>query len=112
MNFLDGAAEEGGVRVPGLGGLVLPADLRNRGPKVRIGVRPEHLQLTTGDALRVDLLEHLGGVSYVHLLTAEGKRLIAEARNMREGRPGARVGVEVEPGRAFFFDPETGLRLR
>ena len=45
-------------------------------------------------------------------MTAEGQRLIAEARNMREGRPGTQVGVAVEPDEAFLFDPETGLRLR
>jgi len=110
MNFLDGEAVEGGVRVAALGGLVVPG--RNAPGRVRVGVRPEHLHLVEGDALRVDLLEHLGGVSYVHLVTGDGQRLIAEARNMRGGRTGATVGVAVEPGRAFFFDPATELRLR
>jgi lactose/L-arabinose transport system ATP-binding protein len=112
MNFLDGAPAEGGVRVPGLGDLLLPTGVRPQGAGARVGVRPEHLRLTQGQALRVDLIEHLGGVSYVHLVTREGRRLIAEARDMRDGRAGAEVGVEVEPGAAFFFDPETGRRLR
>jgi lactose/L-arabinose transport system ATP-binding protein len=111
MNFLEGVAIEGGVRVPRLGGLELPAPSRGGAP-LRVGVRPEHMRLVEGDALKVDLLEHLGGVSYVHLLTGDGQRLIAEARNMRGGRPGATVGVEVAPDDAFFFDPASGLRVR
>ncbi len=110
MNFLDGVADAGGVRVPELGDLVLPG-----GPgaaRVKVGLRPEHLAIGPGAALRIDLLEHLGGVSYVHLLTAGGQRLIAEARNMRSGAVGEAVGVSVEPGRAFFFDPASGQRLR
>jgi lactose/L-arabinose transport system ATP-binding protein len=112
MNFLEGVPVEGGVRVPGLGGLVLPTGVRPKGARVRVGVRPEHLGLVPGEALKVDLLEHLGGTSYVHLLTPEGQRLIAEGRDMRGGRSGEPVGVSIDPARCYFFDPETGLRLR
>jgi lactose/L-arabinose transport system ATP-binding protein len=111
MNFLSGVAAEGGVRVPALGDLFLPTGVRAAGA-VRVGVRPEHLRLVEGDAAMVDLLEHLGGVTYVHLKTSDGQRLIAEARDMRDGRPGARVGVAVGQGQAYFFDPEGGRRLR
>ncbi len=31
---------------------------------------------------------------------------------MRDGKPGAPVGVAVDPAHAYYFDPETGLRLR
>jgi lactose/L-arabinose transport system ATP-binding protein len=113
MNFLEGVAAEGGVRVPGLGDLLLATGVRAPGGKVRVGVRPEHLGVVPGgDAVRIDLLEHLGGVSYVHLVTDAGQRLIAEARDMRGGRPGERVGVAIAPERAFYFDPGTGKRLR
>ena len=52
MNFLEGALVEGGVRVPGLGDLVLPTAVRAKGGKVRVGVRPEHLGLAEGAALQ------------------------------------------------------------
>jgi lactose/L-arabinose transport system ATP-binding protein len=112
MNFLEGALVEGGVRVPGLGDLVLPTAVRAKGGKVRVGVRPEHLGLAEGAALKVDLLEHLGGVTYVHLLTGSGQRLIAEARDMRGGTVGAPSGVAIDPRRVYYFDPDTGARLR
>jgi lactose/L-arabinose transport system ATP-binding protein len=112
MNFLEGEAVEGGVRVPTLGGLVIPAGIRANGRAVRVGVRPEHLRLTEGAALRLDLAEHLGGVSYVHLVGGDGSRMIAEARDVRGVQPGMGMGVAVEPGKAYFFDPESGQRLR
>ncbi len=112
MNFFEGVPVEGGVRVPALRDLHLPEHAPGHVPRLRVGIRPEHLRLVEGDALRVDLLEHLGGISYVHLVTDDGQRLIAEARNMRDARPGGRVGVAVDRGLALFFDPETGRRLR
>ncbi len=111
MNFLDALPSGDGVRIPGLGDLAIPTALSVSGP-VRLGLRPEHLRLTEGNALALDLVEHLGGTSYVHLLTRDGQRLIAEARDMRGARPGARLGVAVDPARTYLFDPETGVRLR
>lgn len=111
MNFLEALPAEGGVRVPGLGELAIPTALRLPA-RVRVGLRPEHLRLVVGEAVTFELLEHLGGTSYLHLLTRDGQRLIAEARDMRTGRPGARHGIAVDPAKAYFFDPDTGLRLR
>jgi lactose/L-arabinose transport system ATP-binding protein len=112
MNFFEGEAVEGGVRVPALGGLTIPTGVRANGRGLRVGVRPEHLRLTEGDALRLDLAEHLGGVSYVHLVGSDGSRMIAEARDVRGVQPGMGRGVAVEPGKAYFFDPESGQRVR
>ena len=60
--------------------------------------------------LTLDLLEHLGGLSCLHPVTADGQRLIAEARNMPSGRPGTKLGVAVEPDDAFLFDAASGRR--
>ena len=112
MNFLDAVPAEGGLRLPGLGDRVVATGARAAGPRVSAGVRPEHLRLVPGDAARVELVEHLGGVSYVHLTAGDGARLVVEARDMRDARAGARVGVEIAPGRVYLFDPATGARLR
>ena len=111
MNFFEGVPDAGGVRVPELGDAVIATPVRPRG-KVQVGVRPEHIDLAEGDAVTIDLLEHLGGVSYVHLLTRSGKRIIVEARGVRGLKAGATRAIAVEPRRVFLFDPETGLRLR
>lgn len=112
MNFLEGVAERGGVRLPGLGGMVVPSDVALPDGPVSLGVRPEHLRFGEGDTARIDLIEHLGGVSYVHVVTGDGQRLVAEARDMRGGRAGTPTGLVIDPVHAYFFDPATGRRLR
>jgi len=112
MNFLDAERAEDGVCIPALGDLHVPTTVRLNGSKVQVGIRPEHLELGEGDAVKLDILEHLGGISYVHLVTRSGQRMIAEARNMRSGRSGAPLGVSIDPGHVYFFDPESGRRLR
>ncbi len=112
MNFLDAVAVDGGVRVPQLGDLKIPTQVAMTGGKVHVGIRPEHMRLDAGNAVRLDLMEHLGGVSYLHLVTDNGQRIIAEARDRRDGRVGDRLDVGVDPERVYFFDCETGLRLR
>ncbi len=112
MNFLDGTAAEGGVRIPALGDAFVPTAVRVPAGGVQVGVRPEHIELVAGDDVKLDLAEHLGGVSYVHLVAADGMRLIAEARDVRGLRAGERRSISIAPERAYFFDPDTGLRLR
>jgi len=112
MNFLDGRAQGGRVALPGglsltLASAAAPPD----GAAVTVGARPEHLGLTDGDAFRVDVIEHLGGVSYLHLEAQDGARVVAEARDARALRPGARLGLTLDPARALLFDPATGARL-
>jgi hypothetical protein len=51
-------------------------------------------------------------VSYVHLLTRGGRRLIAEARGVRGKKVGTTSDVAPDPAHLYLFDPETGLRLR
>jgi sn-glycerol 3-phosphate transport system ATP-binding protein len=115
MNFLPGkrAGDDvelaGGLRVP------LPAELRAGAPEaVMVGVRPEHLVAQgTGPAFRitVEMVEALGADALVHGPFGAGT-LIARL----EGHTQARVGDTLErypiPGRLYFFDGNTGKRLR
>ena len=112
MNFFDGVPVDGGVRVPDLGDMVIRTPVRMDAGAVQVGIRPEHMDLVEGDAVKLDLLEHLGGVSYVHLLTRGGRRLIAEARGARGMKVGTTRDVAPDPAHLYLFDPETGLRLR
>ncbi len=112
MNFLDAVAAEGGVSVPDLGGMVIPTNVRLNGGKVQVGMRPEHMELVEGDAVTLDLIEHLGGISYVHLVTRGGQRMIAEARNARGVESGSTCSIAIDPEHLYLFDPKTGLRIR
>jgi lactose/L-arabinose transport system ATP-binding protein len=112
MNFLDAERVEGGLSIPGLGDLQVPTDVKPNGGKLKVGIRPEHMELVEGDAVKLDILENLGGVSYVHVVTGSGQSLIVEARNMRTGRSGTPLGVRVDPKLVYVFDEESGRRLR
>ena len=112
MNFMDAVPVAGGIRVPVLGDLEVPSAVHVPGGALTVGIRPEHMELVEGDAVKLDLIEHLGGVSYVHLVTEDGQRLIAEGRAVRDMKTGSRRDVRVDPAHLYLFDPETGLRLR
>ncbi len=114
MNFLDGKVVPGGVEVPGLGRTVaVEAQLPAAGTAVTLGVRPEHLEVRRGEgALSAELSEALGGVSYLHLDTPTGERMIVEERGDDRASEGDTVDVIFEPRRAMIFDNETGLRIR
>ncbi len=114
MNFVPAIAEEGAVRLPDLGDLLLPTDvgLPPAGTELVAGLRPEHLAIVDGDALRIDLVEHLGGTSYMHLDTDSGLKIVTEARDARRRQRNTRVGLELREGQVYLFDKETDRRLR
>ena len=111
MNFLDGRMTGAGVEVAALGATLPVAS--GRGGAVSVGLRPEHLSLDhEGGALSVDITEALGGVSYAHLVTEGGERVVVEERGEARARRGQRVGLRVDPARAMLFDAGTGERIR
>ncbi|WP_227268632.1 ABC transporter ATP-binding protein [Roseobacter weihaiensis] len=114
MNFLDGVVTEGGIDVPGLGRTIaVEAALPAQGTPVTLGVRPEHLEVQMGQgALQAELSEALGGVSYLHLDTPTGERLIVEERGDDRAAAGDTVDVTFEARRAMVFDRESGSRIR
>ena len=114
MNFLEGRVGVGGVDVPGLKASVpVPVKLPPEGNSVSFGLRPEHVDIDPGgDTHAVDLTEALGGVSFAHLVSDTGEKLIIEERGDVRSTTGARVGLRFDPARAYLFDSGTGMRLR
>jgi lactose/L-arabinose transport system ATP-binding protein len=114
MNFVAATAEQGALRAPGLGAAPVPTTvaLPGVGAKVSVGLRPQHLTLDpTGSTHRVEITEALGGVSYIHLSSASGEKLIVESREDPRVVPGARAGIRFDPADAMVFS-ESGARLR
>ena len=114
MNFLEGKVVEGGVEVPALGRTVaVEASLPSVGTSVTLGIRPEHLEVTAGTgALKAELSEALGGVSYLHLDAPTGERIIVEERGDERASEGDTVDVSFEARRAMIFDNTTEARIR
>jgi len=95
MNFFPGTVESvdnGVARVVGAGfePLALPAGELDRGAKVTVGVRPEHLRIapdgpfTAGGV--VELVERLGEASFAHVRRTDDKMLVVEIRGRETPR--------------------------
>ena len=114
MNFLDGTTSGGKVVLDGLdGSYALPVTPPEDGWDITLGIRPEHIEIDPqGKGFTVEMTEALGGVSYVHLLSDTGAKIIVEERGDDRSREGAQVGVKIPPERAMLFDANTEQRLR
>ena len=91
----------------------LPVTPPEDGRDITLGIRPEHIEIDPqGKGFTVEMTEALGGVSYVHLLSDTGAKIIVEERGDDRSREGAQVGVKIPPERAMLFDANTEQRLR
>jgi len=114
MNFLNGTMGDNGVTIPALKmDVPSPIGASNSGKAVTAGLRPEHLVIDPGgDALHVDLVESLGGVSYAYLVADTGEKIVIEERGDDRVSEGQRVGLQFEQSRLYLFDADSEQRLR
>ncbi|KEJ88938.1 ABC transporter ATP-binding protein [Sulfitobacter donghicola] len=114
MNFLEGMSTGNALTLDDLAGqFELPVTLPASGTGVSLGIRPEHIEIDPdGDTHTVELTEALGGVSFVHLVSESGAKIIVEERGDDRSVEGARVGMSFPPERAMLFDRETEQRIR
>ncbi len=114
MNFLDGVSTGDAVTLNDtVGSFSLPVMIPAEGTEVSVGIRPEHVELDPkGDTHTVELTEALGGVSYVHLKSDTGAKIIVEERGDERSRAGIRVGITFALERAMLFDSKTEQRIR
>jgi multiple sugar transport system ATP-binding protein len=103
-----------------LGPLAIPMDSAQRstvGQRVTVGIRPEGLLLTppnSGIPAVVEVVEELGSEAYVYAaVEVDGASKLVIVRTPPELVPkrGERVGLDVRPASAHFFNSDTGLRL-
>ncbi|OHX13014.1 sn-glycerol-3-phosphate import ATP-binding protein UgpC [Chromobacterium sphagni] len=115
MNLFDGEVDGQGERVALDGGvsLTLPQPRRDlAGRKLRVGIRPEHLQAGGGQtlSLRVDTMEMLGADNYVYGLMA-GQNVVARLAHGQRPEPGSRLELSVQAGALHLFDAQTQRRI-
>jgi multiple sugar transport system ATP-binding protein len=114
MNFLTGRIErvadgEVSIAVEGAATVRLPTTLAlSPGEAVSVGIRPEHLS-ASGEGtwpVEVDVVEQLGGVSYIHGRLPSGERLVIAEPGQSSLKPGAslRAGAESDAIHVFKSD--------
>ena len=108
MNFFDASVTDGVIVSGALG--AIPTDLPDGA--VTIGARPQHLSLSrAGDSHKVELVEHLGDVSYIHLTAPTGEAMIVETKMALQESDPSTVGVLADPEKVYVFDRSTGARI-
>jgi lactose/L-arabinose transport system ATP-binding protein len=114
MNFLNGTMGDTGVTIPALKmDVPSPIKMNTKGLAVTAGLRPEHLEIDpSGDALHVDIVESLGGVSFAYLVADTGEKIVIEERGDERVSEGQRVGLRFDHSRLYLFDAKTEQRLR
>ena len=84
------------------------------GQAVSLGIRPEHFLTTPagGPVLTapVQVVEQLGGVSYLYLQHAQGGNVIVQQQGHARATVGSAVTVGIDPAACLLFDQE-GRRL-
>jgi multiple sugar transport system ATP-binding protein len=101
MNFVSGRVERSSpdgasVSVAGAAPLVLRTGLSlAQGDAVTVGVRPEHLRARDDGEwpIEVEVVEQLGGASYIHGRLPSGERLVISEAGQSALRPGASLRV-------------------
>jgi multiple sugar transport system ATP-binding protein len=116
MNMLTGVARRQGgdasVQLAAGATVAAPAALDD-GREVLYGIRPEHLSLadpSQGLPAEVVVVEPTGADTQV-VCRVGGHDVIAVLRDRVACRPGDRVGLRPDAGRAHVFDAASGARL-
>jgi len=114
MNFLKGEMANNQVTIPALGNFCLPITITSTisDGSVWVGIRPQQITLQDqGPQLEVDIIEHLGGVSYMHLHTKTGEKLVVELRGTDTATECSMVALGISADNVMLFDPQTEQRI-
>jgi lactose/L-arabinose transport system ATP-binding protein len=115
MNFASGIVESAtSVSSKGLCVTIpMTVALPGKGAEVTLGLRPQNLSLDLGgNSHRVDMTEALGGISFMHLTSPTGERLVLESREDPNVKTGDKVGITFDTDDIMAFDAKDGKRLR
>ena len=113
MNLMQAQRVEGGLSVPALGGAVLPVPVpAHAGNDLILGLRPQTIEVVSGDTHTVEMTEALGGVSFIHAASHGQQKLVIETRGDVTFPNGARIGLRADPENTYLFNRTSGHRLR
>ena len=107
INVMRGRVEGRGEQEVFVGPVTVPVSSDVSGV-ANLGIRPEHVRLTTaeGDGVRADvtLIEPLGPETLVHVRLADGIELVARTSAQTPATEGSSVRVALDVSQALVFD--------
>jgi ABC-type sugar transport system ATPase subunit len=108
MNLLDGDILKNARRA-----LVIP-DIEDL-TRVQLGLRPEHVRITTADAgllqARLELVTSLGSETLLYL-DLEGRQVLAKSTVPVDFNEKQSVGIDFDADNLFLFDKEKGTLVK
>ena len=117
MNLLDGRINAAGTHFELESGMALPINWYYRGyagRKMTLGIRPEHIGLTSqadgGVPLVMDTLEMLGADNLAHVRWGEQK-LVVRLPHQERPKAGSTLWLHMPENHLHLFDGETGQRV-
>lgn len=112
MNFVDVEPVEGGLKTKNGHLIKLDNVPSNGGKKLVYGVRPEHIVLgSDGVPATVRVVEPLGSETLLQV-ELEGGNATLLLKERLSVQPGDEISVLLNHATHFFFDPDTGERIR
>ncbi|MDB4045641.1 sn-glycerol-3-phosphate ABC transporter ATP-binding protein UgpC [Amylibacter sp.] len=79
--------------------------------KVIAGIRPNDIKLKKSGNMNIDLIEELGGVTYLYLSGKDNLKLVVEHREKNIPKLNAKVSLKIKEEDLLYFDKETGKRI-
>ena len=117
MNLLEGRVNDGGTHFDLNDGMSLPLGHLHKtlaGRKVTLGIRPEHIALSSqtagGVPLPLDTLEMLGADNLAHGRWG-AQTVVVRLAHQERPQPGSTLWLSLPENHLHFFDGETGQRL-
>ena len=75
------------------------------------GIRPNDIKLKKTGNINIDLIEELGGVTYLYLSGKNNLKIVVEHRNKVIPKLNTKVGLEIKESDLLYFDSKTGNRI-
>lgn len=114
MNFVSGELKGGSITADALTGIKLSPKFKDAvaDGSITIGIRPEHIETSDKPGnLTVDLVEELGGASFIYLSTKSGEKIITEKSGRANVKLGDSASISFDEKHALYFEASTGKRL-
>lgn len=110
MNLVNVGLQQGRIELAGQ--IIAETGSTAGDTDVIVGLRPEHLFLQDDGPLagEVQVFEHLGGESYLHLLLPDNQTLVARLDGRHRFEPGQHCRLAIAPEHCHLFDLQ-GVRL-